>query len=538
VLASRAMSKRGVWVLGLLLGLAGCGSSDDEQTANQCPASAATGTELALGERRALSDDWSIVSSAELDATGEKLSTPCYSPEGWTPARVPSTVVGAQVDAGMFGDPFMGRNLRDLLGAGYIPGLDFGNFPTPEDSPYKPSFWYRTDFELAKSPAGRSRTWLHFDGIDYRANIWLNGKQVASQSDVVGMYRRFDFDVSDFALPGRHNVLAVEVFGPDQVDLAHSFMDHNPMPPDKSMGLWHGVSVSATGAVAIRHLAVTSDLALPGLDSAKLTVLADLVNASDHDVSATLAGNVGPIQISETVALGPKETRAVTLGSGTHPELLLKDPELWWPHQLGSQHLYDAALDASVDGAISDHAETSFGIRRIDSEMVDDKWVKFSVNGTPLLVRGAGYEHELFFRWDDRRDDDDIRLVKDMGLNTIRLEGGLASDHFFDVADREGVLVIAGWQCCNAWEHWSSWTDESRPVAKASLESQMRRLRGHPSLLSWWNGSDHVTPSDVEQMYDESRTCSILPTPSSRRRPRPSTPISPCSPRCRRRPCR
>ena len=500
----------GIFVVAVLTG---CGDSEQAPAKNACRGATSTATSLAAGERQILRDGWAIRSSADVALASEKLSSPCATPEGWTATSVPSTVVRAQVDAGLFPDPFMGKNLRDLPGMSYILGFDFGNFPTPEDSPYKPSWWYRTDFELAKATEGRTRTWLHFDGINYRANIWLNGKLVAPETEVVGMYRRFAFDVTDVAEPGRHNVLALEVFGPDAADLAHSFMDHAPMPPDKSMGLWRDVFVKATGPVAIEHEAVVSDLALPGKDSAKLSVLADLVNSSDHEVSGTLTGSIGPIQISEPVSLAAHETRSIALEPTTHPELLLASPKLWWPFQLGAQNLYDFSLDFSSNDQVSDHAAGKFGVRKIESQMLDGEWVKFSVNGQSLLVRGAGYEHDLFFRWDELRDETDLHLVKDMGLNTVRLEGGLGSDHLFDVADREGVLIIAGWQCCNAWEKWGKWTDASLPVAKASLETQMYRLRGHPSLLTWWNGSDHLPPPDVEQTYLDVISAAHWPNP-------------------------
>ena len=96
---------------------------------------------------------------------------------------------------------------------------------------------------------------------------------------------------------------------------------------------------------------------------------------------------------------------------------------------------------------------------------------------------------------------DEFRYVRDMGLNTVRLEGKLETEEFFEMADQQGILVMAGWCCCDFWEHWGNWTDEDFVIAKASLRDQMYRLRSRPSMLMWLNGSDNPPPPDVEEMY-------------------------------------
>jgi exo-1,4-beta-D-glucosaminidase len=88
-----------------------------------------------------------------------------------------------------------------------------------------------------------------------------------------------------------------------------------------------------------------------------------------------------------------------------------------------------------------------------------------------------------------------------MGLNTIRLEGKLEDDHVLDLTDREGLLVMPGWCCCDFWEQWDKWTDEHLPVAVASLRDQVLRLRGRASVFTWLNGSDGPPPATVEKAY-------------------------------------
>ena len=125
----------------------------------------------------------------------------------------------------------------------------------------------------------------------------------------------------------------------------------------------------------------------------------------------------------------------------------------------------------------------------------------FRVNGKPILIRGGGWSQDMLLRSDEKRLRDQFRMVRDLNLNTIRLEGKLDTDEFFRLADEQGILVLAGWCCCDHWEHWKDWTPEDLAIAKASLRAQMLRLRHHPSLLVWLNGSDNPPPADVERAY-------------------------------------
>src|SRR5262249_36112767 len=94
-----------------------------------------------------------------------------------------------------------------------------------------------------------------------------------------------------------------------------------------------------------------------------------------------------------------------------------------------------------------------------------------------------------------------FRYVKEMGLNTIRLEGKLEDEAFYDLADHEGILTMPGWCCCDQWEQWAKWDAEDQRVAPASLRDQLLRLRNHPSVLVWLNGSDNAPTAEVERKY-------------------------------------
>ncbi len=185
-----------------------------------------------------------------------------------------------------YGDPFFGTNLKSFPGMNYPDKEFFSNQAMPAGSPFRCSWWYRTEFTL---PAEyREKTaWLHFDGINYRANVWLNGQKIADAKDVAGTFRLFEFDVTKLTRGATTNALAVEVFAPEKDDLALTWVDWNPTPADKDMGLWKDVYVATSGDVSLRHPFVASKLDADH-GRAALTVSADLANASAHPVKGTL----------------------------------------------------------------------------------------------------------------------------------------------------------------------------------------------------------------------------------------------------------
>jgi exo-1,4-beta-D-glucosaminidase len=446
-----------------------------------------------------LSRDWSLQSSARLGASegGQTLSSPGFAARGWYAATVPSTVVGALVTDGVYPDPYVGMNLRAIPGTTYPIGKVFSNLPMPDGSPFRASWWYRTEFTLPAATPERHVA-LHFDGITYRANVWLNGRQIASRDSVVGTWRLYEFDVTDLLREGA-NALAVEVFAPEQNALALTWVDWNPTPPDKNMGLWRAVFLTISGPLALRRPYVDSKLDSGG--RAALTISADIANLTAQPVRGRVHGHIADIAFGEDVSLGPHETRTVLLSPDDHPELVLPQPRLWWPAELGAPNRYRLDLAVDADGGVSDQDSVQFGIREVTSELTPGGGRVFRINGRRILIRGAGWAPDMLLRPSPARQLAELRYVLDMHLNTVRLEGKLEDDRFFDLADSLGILVMAGWCCCDHWEHWSKWTAEDRRIAERSQWDQIARLRAHPSVFVWLNGSDNPPPPDVERMY-------------------------------------
>jgi exo-1,4-beta-D-glucosaminidase len=451
-------------------------------------------------EKFSLSDNWKLQSSAKVDEKGEVVSTTRFLPRGWYTVTVPTTVVGAMVKQKVYPEPFFGMNLRQFPGMTYPIGANFSNLAMQPDSPFAVPWWYRKELVLPASYRGKT-VWLNFRGINYRANIWLNGTQIANSEQVAGAWRTYEFNVTDAVKLGAPNVLAVEVYSPTDTDLAITFVDWNPAPPDKNMGLWREVYFTTSGPVAVRHPAVVSKLESPNNDKAHLTVTALLKNGSNAPVKGTLKGNIGTIEFSQEVELAAGESKDVSFEPEKFSQLNVDHPRLWWPVQMGAPSVYQLKMQFEIGGTVSDRAAISFGIREMNSQMVDNNRLVFTVNGKKILIRGGGWSPDMMLRENSQRLADEFRYVRDMGLNTIRLEGKLETEEFFDLADREGILIMAGWCCCDHWEHWTKWSTHDYDIAKASLQDQMYRMRSHPSLVMWLNGSDNPPPPDVEEMY-------------------------------------
>ena len=459
-----------------------------------------------------LHEGWNLQTSAQVEAKGEVISTPAFTPKGWHSVTVPTTVVAALVKDKTLPDPFPGTTLRSLAGVTYPIGGNFSNIPMQSDSPYAVSWWYRKTFVLPAEYKGKTM-WLKFDGINYRANIFLNGKQIAKSDDVAGAWRTFEFNITGAAKPGSENVLAVQTWAPTDHDLAITFVDWNPAPPDKNMGLWRDVYVTTSGPIAMRYPTAVSKLNPPANDSAQLTVTAQLKNGTDQPVKGKLKGQIDNVTFEQDVELAPNEAKDVTFTPDRFSQLVFSNPRLWWPAQMGTPNLYKLSMQFDVNGAVSDKSNSEFGIREITSDVNSVGGRAFHINGKNILIRGGGYTPDMMLRETPHQLEDHFRYVKDMGLNTVRLEGKLETKEFFDIADREGIFVMAGWCCCDFWERWPRWQPQDFEIAKQSLRDQIYRLRSHPSLVMWLNGSDNPPPPDVEQMYLDIEKELLWPNP-------------------------
>jgi exo-1,4-beta-D-glucosaminidase len=438
-----------------------------------------------------LADGWWLRTADGLAAGGAELSRPGFDTAGWTPTRVPATVLAALVKNGEVQDPYFGKNLDAIAKE---------RFAVP--------WWYRTELALAQPLPAEAR--LVFHGINYEAEVWLNGEKVAGRDQVSGAFRTFELDVGSRLRAG-DNALAVQVFPPRPGHFTIGFVDWNPRPPDANMGIWREVELRRTGGVSVDDVFVRSDLELPSLATAKLALGARVRNHTGAPRQVTLRGRFGDAAFEHPLTLAAGEDRELLLTPAQVPQLLVRSPRVWWPNNLGEPHLYELTLEAAVDGEVSDRRAVTFGIRQV-GDYVDQHGRGYLVNGKQVLVRGGGWVDDLLLADDARRLEDQIRYVEHLNLNTIRLEGFWGSDHqLYDLADRHGIMVWVGWSCHWEWESYLGApvdetfggidTEEEMALILASWRDQVVRLRNHPSVVVWNLASDMLPKPELERGY-------------------------------------
>ncbi len=446
------------------------------------------------GALQVLDRGWTLQAASKAgDPAG--ISRPGFKAAGWFPAKVPSTVLGTLVDDGVHKDPFMGRNLEGISAA-----------------PFQEPWVYRTEFQVTPAQKGQ-HTRLQLDGVNYRADVWLNGRKIAGGDTVYGAFRTFDLDITADLKAGA-NALAIQVAPPAKGDYIMGFVDWNPAPPDRNMGLFREVKLRRSGPVSLEDVFVRTDVDLRTLQSADLTVTATLVNHEARRTSGTVSGEIGTLRFALPYALDPGERKALTFAPAAFPVLHVKNPRLWWPANLGEPALYTLKLAAREGAAPSDATTTVFGIRQIGSSLDEHGARAYTVNGRKVLIRGGGWVDDLFLREDRRNLEAQFRHIRNMNLNTVRLEGFWGSSQkLYEIADRTGILVMVGISCQWEWQEYlgAPQEDETYGAAKSPqeiellasyLRDQVRWLRNHPSIFVWVLGSDKLPWPDAEKRYE------------------------------------
>jgi len=440
----------------------------------------------AVGEATPLAG-YQIQSTAATPDTGAMISRPGYAANGWVPAGPRSTVLAALLANNRFADPFFSTNMRNIPAS---------QFTVP--------WWYRSEFSVANEPG--VRTFLDFSGVISRADVFVNGTQVANSGQVAGAYTHHELDVTAQVRPGT-NAVAFRIHPNDaNRDLTVGWIDWVQNPPDRNMGIFRDVLIRRNGGVSLRGAHVLVSLT-GALDRATLTAKVDARNDTAAAATATISGEVAGLAVSTTVTLAAGETRTVTFGAVT-----LNNPQVWWPAGMGGQPLYELNLTASVGGTATDTARERFGVRTVTGTLDAAGHRAYRINGRPILIKGGGWSPDIFLRWDARFVEDKIRYTLDLGLNTIRLEGHLEPDEFFEMTDRLGVLTLPGWECCNKWES-NSWSAADYAIAKASMTGEAVRLRNHPSVISFLIGSDIAPQGMKERNYVDALRAADWPTP-------------------------
>jgi exo-1,4-beta-D-glucosaminidase len=230
------------------------------------------------------------------------------------------------------------------------------------------------------------------------------------------------------------------------------------------------------------------------------------LDAAAHDV--TISGVVANVSLRRSIHLAPGQAQTVAFTPQSDPGLDLKHPKVWWPVAMGAHPLYSLQLTATVDGSRSDQASATFGIRSVSSHLTPQGYRQFVVNGKPVLIRGAGWAPDMFLRADPKRQEAEFSYIVNLGLNTLRSEGKLEDQHFYELADRAGVMVLAGWECCDKWESAARTGGEPWSTADFRVAEAIHGERGSAAAQSpvgyripdWQR---HAPPAPLAKLYTD-----------------------------------
>jgi len=511
------MKPNRVVALGWIVAIAGVGSALGQETA-------------APPARMPLRDHWLLKSSYQVKEEGDAISACGFTPQAWRPTRVPSTVLSALIRDGVYPDVRVGLNSfripdasdefnreHDLARHSHLPD---------ERNPWKDPYWYRTEFTLPDAARGR-RVWLNFDGIHYRADVWVNGHRVADSKQIVGSFSRYRLDVTGSVRFDRQNCLAVKIhpmdhpgtpetqlvpFGKDRkyqkeamkdVGLA-MFIGYDCMgtAPDRNIGLWQDVYLDFRGPVAIRDPFITTRLPLPQTSPAFLQVSATLVNSSGSLQEGVLQGTIEETggRFETKVRLSPGESRHIVFSSAKHPALRIEKPRLWWPHPYGPQNLYHLTLRFETAGQAVDQERVPFGIRQVTRELhkLDGAHgLRVLVNGQKIFCRGGYLQPELLFDWDAKRIEAEIRYLTEANINLVYFEDiPNPPDVFLDLCDRYGLMFGNCFYGCYWMRPGMPYPEDLDLLARGTVDI-LHRYRNHPSLVLYMAMNEGETREDV-----------------------------------------
>jgi exo-1,4-beta-D-glucosaminidase len=447
---------------------------------------------------------WKVLTSATATQGGAAISTPGFDTATWlsvTPddAGAPGTEITALLQNGACPNVFYADNMKKCFGQMTELGPEtIARFEDP--------WWYRTDFTEHITSAQTAS--LVVNGVVGMADVWVNGHEVATNATVTGDYTRFTFDVTGILKSGR-NSLAIEVYpnNPNTM-LTLDDVDWSQIPPDNNTGIQFPVQLQVSEALSVGNAHVVQN-DTPNVSSAALTVKTDVTNHTTTSQTGTVSATIDPpggghaITVHQSVTVAAGATTTVSFTPATDPALTVDHPKVWWPYQMGAQPLYSLDTSVSQHNAVADSTHETFGIRTVTSALVGksaeapDGVLQYYVNGVAFVVRGGGFAPDLFLRYSAANTTQQLAQLRNLGLNTIRLEGHFMPDDFYQQADEAGLLIDSGYQCCDAWQPSRKATLTPAQLALFGLSAQTiaENERNHPSVFTFGWSDNAPIPS-------------------------------------------
>jgi beta-mannosidase len=402
------------------------------------------------------------------------------------PAHVPGDVYADLIRAKQMPDPFYRHNELDLQ---WIGETDWS---------------YSRTFTITRSLLDQTHIRLRCDGLDTFATIILNGRKVA-QAD--NMFRIWEWDIKEYLKPGTNSIQidfkSVLPFIRKQSKAYPSWKgaDYLAAYPGwvrkeqcnfgwdwgiraVTCGIWRSISIVAFSQGRLTDVGVTQH------HTKKRVTLH--IDTTTEGRGKGLKVKVSVLDKNRVVA---ESTASIVKHKGKR-SFSLENPKLWWPNNMGDQHLYSVMIDLlNRDGDVIDTMTKRIGLRTLVLDRHKDKWgesFQFVVNGVPFFSKGSNWipVDAILGR---RTHDEYHRLIKaaaDCNMNMIRVWGGgiYEDDAFYSLCDELGICV---WQdfmfACSAYPFFN------KPFVKsitAETRDAIKRLRHHPCLALWCGNNE------------------------------------------------
>ena len=425
---------------------------------------------------------WRVERDSLVEAKGEAISQPGFKDNGWLVATVPGTVLTSYYNAGAVPDPNFGDNQLQI-----------------SDSFFWADFWYRTEFVAPPVRPG-GHLWLNFDGINWKADVYLNGELLGR---IDGGFMRGRFDVTARLHPGAPNALAVRILknatpgsvrektleSPDKNGGAlgadnptyHASIgwDWIPVIRGRNTGIWGSVYLCPSGPVTLEDPFVSTTL--PDKSHADVSIEVTLRNHAAQPVKGTLRGHFGEVVFSTPVTIAAGAVQTVKLNPATHPALRLQNPKLWWPAGYGEPNLYPVELRFETAGRkLSDSKSFQAGVRQF-TYTEEAGALKIWINGRRLAPRGGNWGFgESMLRYRAREYDTAVRYHSDMHFTMIRnWVGQVGDDEFFQACDKFGVVVWQDFWLANPMDGPNP---DDNDMFLRNVQDMVLRIRNHPSI--------------------------------------------------------
>lgn len=479
-----------------------------------------------------LREGWKVKSSAEVGLNGKQLSVAGVNTKNWANTSIPATVLTALVRNGIYPNPYIGTSnmLIPDISDEYNKQYDLLKYSHIKNkNPWKQPYWFRNEFAVPENFSGK-HIWLNFGEINYKAQVWLNGKLVADTSEMIGMERSFRFDINSEFKKGTKNVLAVAIWPPNhpgkpaiepltplsdpgqnmgdgQISRDYTKWDTmgwdwQPAIRDRNMGITEDVFLSATDDIELDNVYVTSNLNLPDTTTAEITISANLVNhsASEQEgvVKVAIKNGSDEIAFEEAYKIAPNSVKEFIWDKSTVKSLRIQNAKLWWPFGYGKQNLYTVSLTAVTQTNDKATATETFGIRKVET-YIGAKERVYKINGREIYPKGGNWVIDMMLNWNDSRYEKEILLTRNANLNMLRVWGptGVAPKALYEAADKYGILM---WQDFLN-DFWGTFKNTPGFQPEISLYEKattgiVKKLRNHPSLVIWCGGNEGVNPRE------------------------------------------